>query len=431
MEELEKEELEAGARTAVLVRRSDLPTPLAHPARSYFGGLPKIPAEYDWPRCDVQDDNDGAIKAVALTFIAQIDLSEIPHIEESPLPETGTLYFFCSSIFCGEGNPPCRVLYYAGNANALPERAPPPDLMPLGGNDGEYQIKWLDPASDFHAKVEFKYPITFLPCRDFLFHDDPVGGELLTGALCEALGPGEPNQQDLLTFRRVDGYQQDPDWPFNWMLITHVARSIVYHVRSDLRASTYRKPLSDEAKKSLQDIETAATGWLDRSSRLAPLEMVDADAKEAYRAWWAGTIQNFNDMERQVSTYQSTFADDLGHAIDYNIKYMAAQGEQTLTHAPPQYIGNFEQRNHWKTPESRQGQHRFFWTAIHQMLGYGSSWQDAPAEHVEDVLLLQVQGDSAFAGWHDNCGCVLHFWIGGDALARLDFSIVEATLQCD
>src|SRR5437016_237514 len=81
---------------------------------------------------------------------------------------------------------------------------PPPDLMPVGGDNGEYQIKWLDPASDIHAKVEFKYPISFLPCRDFLFHDDPVGGELLTGALCKALGPGEPNQQDLLTFRRAD-----------------------------------------------------------------------------------------------------------------------------------------------------------------------------------------------------------------------------------
>jgi hypothetical protein len=42
------EELEA--ETALLVRRSDLPVPRTHPARSFFGGLPKLPAEFDWPR---------------------------------------------------------------------------------------------------------------------------------------------------------------------------------------------------------------------------------------------------------------------------------------------------------------------------------------------------------------------------------------------
>jgi hypothetical protein len=45
--------------------------------------------------------------------------------------------------------------------------------------------------------------------------------------------------------------------------------------------------------------------------------------------------------------------------------------------------------------------------------------------------LLQIQGDDAFFNWHTNCGCVLHFWIGRDALSTLDFSEVEATLECD
>ncbi|WP_245326542.1 DUF1963 domain-containing protein [Bradyrhizobium sacchari] len=68
---------------------------------------------------------------------------------------------------------------------------------------------------------------------------------------------------------------------------------------------------------------------------------------------------------------------------------------------------------------------------LHQMLGYGSGPQDATEEHLEDMLLLQIQGELAFLDWHSNIGCVLHFWIDPDVLAQLDFSQVVATLQCD
>jgi hypothetical protein len=44
---------------------------------------------------------------------------------------------------------------------------------------------------------------------------------------------------------------------------------------------------------------------------------------------------------------------------------------------------------------------------------------------------MQVRGDPAFLGWHENAGCVLHFWIDPDALSELHFSEVEATLECD
>jgi uncharacterized protein YwqG len=431
MGEPNREELEAQAQCAVLVRRSDFPSPLSHPARSYFGGLPRLPVELDWPTGDVPDEN--RINAVsALTFVAQIDLSEVPKIEFNPLPETGTLYFFCSSIFCGEPEPPCRVLYHHATGDAHPERKPPPNLMPLGGDDGEYQVKWLDPTSDFHSKVEFKYPISFHPFRDFPFQEDLVGGELLIESLCEALGPGEPFKKDLLIFRSLEEYQADPDWPFNWMLITHAARSMIHHVQDELRPSPYRDPLRDEIRDLLQHIEVEANHWLDRSTRSAPLELVDAGSIEAFRTWWIEIVRKFEGMDRrQLAIYTSAIQDDLGHAIDYGVKYMASQGEQALAHVPRNYVENFKQRNHWKTPDDGQGACRLFWTAVHQILGFGSSWQDAPIEHRKDVLLLQVQGDSAFCGWHENCGCVLHFWISREALSNLDFSEVEATLQCD
>src|SRR5262249_22314562 len=158
--------------------------------RSFFGGLPKLPPILRWPKAEVTADVED--ETVALTFVAQIDLTELPKSQTKRLlPRSGTLYFFCSSVFEGEGMPPCQVLYYPDSADSLPQRDPPPDLMALAGNGGDWQVKWLDPATDVHSKVEFKYPISFLPFRDFEFKQDPVGGELLIRSLCEALGPGD------------------------------------------------------------------------------------------------------------------------------------------------------------------------------------------------------------------------------------------------
>jgi uncharacterized protein YwqG len=428
-----REELEAGARTALLVRRTDLPVPRTHPARSFFGGLPKLPAAFDWPRAYVTSVDEP--ERVALTFMAQIDLAELPDFDARQyLPQTGTLYFFCSSVFEGEGTPPCRILFHPDRADQLPERPPPDDLMPLAGKDGEYQVKWLDSAADFYSKMEFKYPISFLPFLDFEFGEDPVGRDLLIRSLCEALGPGEPEYTDLLLHRRTDDYAKDGDWPFNWLLITHVVRSILSRLQRDLESSPYRRP-SDETRETLLYIQASASGWLERAGRFPSLDSVDADAKSAFRAWWADAALKYETMyktmKRQLFTYPHQIIGDLGEVINHTIRYMAAQGERTLDYAPRSYVENLKRQNHWKTLSVDQSESRFFSTPIHQIQGYGSSWQDAPFEHCEDVLLLQIQGDQAFFDWHTNRGCVLHFWIGRDALAELDFSEVEATLECD
>jgi hypothetical protein len=246
----DRDELEAGARTALLVRRSDLPVPLAHPARSFFGGLPKLPRKIEWPRGNILAADSRERVTVALTFIAQIDLSELPDFDARPyLPHVGTLYFFCSSSFVDGRSPPGGVIYHPDSADRFTERAPPADLMPLGG-DRDNQVKWLDPAADLHAKVEFKYPISFLPFQDFGFQNDPVGGELLTDSLCEALGPGEPEQRDLLKHRRTDGFMTDRDWPFNWLMIVFAVRSVLSHVRHDLEPPAWRGPADERTQKA-------------------------------------------------------------------------------------------------------------------------------------------------------------------------------------
>lgn len=425
----EREELEESALPAVLVRRSDLPVALTHPARSFIGGLPRLPPELEWPTAQVKANVE--LETVALTFVAQIDLAEVPGSGWSPLPKRGTLFFFCSSVFVDEGHPPCRVLYSPEDGGAYPDRAPPPDLMPLAGMNGDAQVKWLDPTLDFHSRVEFKYPLSFQTFRDFYFREDRDGGELMVEELCKALGPGEPKQPDLLQFRGAAEYEKDEHWPFNWLLITYVVRSVLSRVLRDLTPGPYGKPLTDECAVELKRLRAGAIGWLERCRALTPMDDVDADIKAAFRTWWFDVVRSYEKMDRQVSTSTSAIAKDLGKAINHTIRCMATQDVGTLDEVPLSYLDNLARQNHWKAPAVRDGQYRHFSTAIHQMLGYGSGPQDATEVHLEDMLLLQIQGDLAFFDWHSRIGCVLHFWIDREALAQLDFSRVVATYECD
>lgn len=424
-----RDELEETALPAVFVRRSDLPVPLADPARSFFGGLPKLPPQLEWPTAIVTANATPEI--VALTFVAQIDLTEVPGSGWSPLPKRGTLYFFCSSVFVGEGRPPCRVLYSPADAGAYPDRAPPANLMPLAGTDGDAQVKWLDPHLDFHSKVEFKYPLSFQTFRDFHFYQDDVGGELMIEELCGALGPGEPSQSDLLQFRTAAEYEKDTEWPFNWLLITYVVRSVLAHVLSDLKHGRYGKPLAEGVIVELGRLRAGASGWLERCRALTSMDEVALDTKMAFRSWWFDVVQTYRTIGGEVTTYASEFAGDLGNAINHTIRCMATQDVNASEDVPLSYLANLAQQNHWKKPTPTRGKYRHFDTALHQMLGYGSGPQDATEEHLEDILLLQMQGDLAFLNWHCNIGCVLHFWIDRDSLSQLDFSQVVSTFECD
>ena len=55
--------------------------------------------EFPWPEKETYE-------RFALTFLAQIDLAELPEIQSSPLPRSGTLYFFSDPN--GDGSGPGR-----------------------------------------------------------------------------------------------------------------------------------------------------------------------------------------------------------------------------------------------------------------------------------------------------------------------------------
>jgi Domain of unknown function (DUF1963) len=252
---------------------------------------------------------------------------------------------------------------------------------------------------------------------------------MLIESLRRTLGPGEPDAGDLLQYRMVEDYAKDDDWPFNWLLITHVVRSVLWCIRRELTREALNTSLTDEVATELQRIRGGAIGWLERCRALTPLDDVDVDTKSAFRAWWLGLADAYGRMGGQVSTF--SFAADLGHAINYTIRCLATQSAGACDDVPLSYLANLARQNHWKVPMVKHGQKRHFSSSIHQMLGYGTGPQNAVEEHMEDLLLLGIQGDPAFFNWHANTWAWLHFWIDPDALAQLDFSRVVATYECD
>ncbi|MEW5869915.1 MAG: YwqG family protein [Chloroflexota bacterium] len=120
-----KEKLLGLVRQALYINRDAADPQSQEPGVSRFGGRPDLPPEFEWPKW--QDKS--------LSFIAQINLSELPNIpDRGLLPETGMLFFFYDSSRLTDGvdktERGCFAVYYANENEKHPPvtRAAPADL---------------------------------------------------------------------------------------------------------------------------------------------------------------------------------------------------------------------------------------------------------------------------------------------------------------
>src|SRR6476619_3303984 len=61
------------------------------PGDSRIGGVPDLPTNIQWPAAQ------GVEEDVAASFLAQISLSQVPSLDQTPLPRDGWLWFFLTS----------------------------------------------------------------------------------------------------------------------------------------------------------------------------------------------------------------------------------------------------------------------------------------------------------------------------------------------
>lgn len=108
---------------------------------SRVGGVPDLPPGTEWPRwlpkegaVDVSGEPWSPESPAPLGFIAQIDLRDVPRIDEA-LPSSGWLYFFYDRYTEPWGFDPadrgsCRILYADCDRSTLLRAEPPADAEP-------------------------------------------------------------------------------------------------------------------------------------------------------------------------------------------------------------------------------------------------------------------------------------------------------------
>jgi hypothetical protein len=396
-----EEEIRATARSAIYLQRAALPVPLDHPGRSYLGGLPRMPAGLAWPEIEKHGRH-------ALTFLAQIDLAELPVVESSPLPRSGTLYFFGDMNDEAPETSDCRVLYYAGNTARVPIRELPPNARPYGA--GGEPWPWL-PEESTWAKTGFRFPLEFTlfdSVRDYFVKEysgmPPMRNkdafkQLMTEEFTRRFGQRETPPRDQW---RVLNDDRD-EWPFAWAAIEYGARSMVRAVA--------------EGAAEFQRIGDAASKWVERAARETPYARCDDATRMTFLQEWRALTAGLDSISKGRKVYGSDPARDLWKVVMAACYTCASNGATDVI--PGMYRQALEK---WNDPSIT--------FPNHQMLGHGEKVQWAPVQYAQHILLLQLFGDLGI-GWHSNDGCALQFWISPEAARRAAFESVEMTLDCD
>ncbi|MFL6604986.1 MAG: DUF1963 domain-containing protein [Steroidobacteraceae bacterium] len=400
-------------RHAVLLVRGSHPIPEDEPAKSYLGGLPRLPSHFEWPSETPFEEPR------SLTFVAQIDLSELPAFPERHLlPPTGTLYLFVSSDFDGVGEPPCKVLYFAGDATALPVFRAPDNLMLLGGRLYYYSRFWLDPEKDPRAKVEFKYPLSFVVTESYSEEERPRQLDAWQAALVATSNHDLRNLYDIIS-------PGDGAWPFNWAAVEHVAQALRTKIERDPQRL---KPLPQQAQATIAEVVAEARNWVARAQAENAFAAPFPGHAQEFRYWWLTRRTSLDEMIREHGLYHIDPERTFRSAIIYAVRLTCAAGIEARGLIPPHYLKSVHAETLWQRSEMVGDMSVNM--PIHQMFGFGERVQNAPLDHANDVLLLQIKGDPGLA-WHDNIGCALQLWIGREALQALRLQDAQATLECD
>lgn len=400
-------EILATARPAILVRRTDLPVPLDHPSRSYIGGLPRLPPDMAWPAIE-------KFERYSLTFLAQIDLAELPVIDTSPLPRSGTLFFFADTTDEAPEPGDCRVLYYAGDTARVAIRDLPTDIKPYGVTPSA----WFDEDS-LWARTGFRFPLEFAvfdSYRDYAVENGAntppprnreVVSQLMSAEYTRRFGAHEARPGNAGRALSKGG----DEWPFAWVAIEYAARQLAYTVRS----ATARQPA--EVVNEFQAILDATANWLERASKEAPCTRCDDPTSADCVKQWRELTAAYESAAARHHLHPRYLGDLLFDVIVSACHACATHGATDLI--PPIYRDALRYFND-----------SFVHFPMHQMLGHGEKVQWAPIEHARQELLLQFIGELGL-GWLTDGGCVLQFWVDPAAARRGDFSQVEMTLESD
>ncbi len=305
-------------RDSVLLHRP-YPPHTAPRTNSKFGGLPRLPARFEWPRTP---------SGIPLHFLAQIDCADIGF--GTRLPERGVLFFFgrddeeqvWNQIRDETASPfdNCRVLYALDAFAATPPREAPPDLPAIGGSyPGQTWREYLR-KGEAGPSIHVEWPIE--PVRmdswpDALFSELEMGLEPRPTPFVRLFRrtPPAPTWQEVedrqrryaesLERRRAKAYneatggepfafQREPNsdseagraifayaaegpeaYPQHWIAIHYAARALLHWPAGMLGTDP----------EILSLLVSHAVDWLRRSKEAGLDEPVSEEVRREFRTW--------------------------------------------------------------------------------------------------------------------------------------------------
>lgn len=454
---------------AILIHRPYPPQP-ATTRNSFFGGLPNLPAVFEWPR---------TTQGAAMHFLCQIDLSEIGWATE--LPSEGLLYFFMNeSEHADWGNDEtkdnCRVLYWQPSGELPPTRPTPEDIEPVQGcgvSSGCFDEAVL--PGEKHRTVHVKWPIQFLKIDTFPDLAGLPDADEHIGKINENLysewdrireqdariiarikrflfgGPSffarmkklpSPPQKSVwekyakllplyrgLVLEGATGLSINPDpwvdekrdaetllsaglFPWLWLDVNYFSRFML----NAMRAKFGEVEDNSTGPKPMQEMRA----WLDRSLLVDQTQPLSRKDRQAFIKW-------LNQLRLgDESPDPARFHREIRNALMCTIRELAHDPIHFT--AIPVRIRDFHAK-YFATAKLEGSmidlQPRFYFS---QMLGYPSLAQSTWLANDPDVCLLNLSTDYGL-GWSFADAGALTYCLPHDALAARDFDQVRGILE--
>jgi hypothetical protein len=422
-----KRNLQASARNAFGLKRLFPPYEAAGP-NSTFGGEPRLAQTTAWPR----HPETGR----SLSFLAQIDLAELPNMPDRDLlPAEGSLAFFAGLNSSG-GQYDGAVVYSELSLRTMPYVLPPADTPIVSG---ELPPGWLSDeireqhASKYQRRAYPRMPVEIRPLvtYDSTGHwlaDAPETVELhrlQLAAADAAFGKGAgPRYSDPSVTRAMNGDGSgdsafvysgpvlfpEETWPHAW----YVVNAFTLSIGEELRQAQRSPNVSADIKPALERATMQADRWLSDATVRSPWDPLALDVHGRFREWCAelGKIKGYPFANRVVGQIDASL---------YNAELWAAENDGEHRKLLPEAVLKFlhssmPDRYLTHTSASSESDVLSFQMQAHQMLGHREYINDI--ETAGRTLLLQLNSDCIWS-WGD-VG-TLGFWIAPEDLAARRF----------
>lgn len=384
-------------------------------SRSYWGGVPLVPADLPWPGFTT---SDGGWRS--LSFIGQFDCAAIPADGRLGLmPEMGLLQLFLDLDWGTHWQ--FRFQFIDADPATLRPAIPPHDLPKL--YDSPKAWGWPQSEAEWPSILpRFSFDPVLIKGRDLpapMDEDEASARRIWPGSIdvpteLSALPGAIVNSQYHSNSYDADGRLLRPyaNFPHDWRAVTITMGFLLVELRrGHLDRFVKRGELpQDEVDAIKAEAAAEIDYWRDLAASHAPHEAVSPADSDAIWAMFQG--------------YQPVSMFCLTEAVNASIEATLA-GQADRPNILPTEAFDLVRHRH---ALGSRGEHGLHINAPDRMLGPPCCPQELAEERSEEwLLLLQLSGNDGLAHYFGEG--VYQFWIRPDDLAQRRFDRVELTAE--